>query len=138
MEAPPAKHEVLMQSWQLFKHLTPFRASEIEFSPVFQRERQRSPALWTLTLPPRLAQVSLPAALLIGIAYVVGLIFVPVPLAAYCLSALAVWPILALPSRQSSSASASPGRGTPCASPRWTPRRSCSARRARRCSVSGR
>jgi hypothetical protein len=98
MEAFLAKHEVPMQSWQLFKHLTPFRASEIEFSPIFQRERQRSPAIWMLSLPPRLAQVSLPAALLIGIAYVVGLLFVPVPLATYCLSALAVWPILALPS----------------------------------------
>ncbi len=87
-----------MQSWQLFKHLTPFRASEVEFTPVFQRERQRSSARWVISLPPRLARISFPAAVLIMSAYILALIFAPVPLVTYCLSALAIWPLLVLPS----------------------------------------
>jgi hypothetical protein len=87
-----------MQSWQLFKHLIPFRDSELEFTPVFQRERHRSFRWWTVSLPPRLIQVSLPAAVLFVIVYVLALLTVPTSFVTYCLTGLVIWPVIALPS----------------------------------------
>jgi hypothetical protein len=87
-----------MQSWQLFKHLIPFRESEVEFTPVFLRERQRSFRWWTVTLPPRAVRISLPAAVLVVVVYVLALVMVPMSLVTYCLTGLVVWPLIALPS----------------------------------------
>jgi hypothetical protein len=87
-----------MRSWQLFKHLIPLRDSEVEFTPVFLRERQRAFRWWTVSLPPRLTRVSFPAAVLIVIMYVAGLIFAPIPFVTYCLTGLLIWPLLILPS----------------------------------------
>jgi hypothetical protein len=87
-----------MQSWQLFKHLIPFRESEVEFTPVFLRERQRAFRWWTVSLPPRVMRISLPAAVLLVIVYVLALIMVPMSLVTYCLTGLVIWPVVALPS----------------------------------------
>ena len=87
-----------MQSWQLFKHLIPLRDSELEFTPVFMRERRRSFRWWTVSLPPRMIQVSLPAAVLLVIVYVLALVMLPMSLVTYCLTGLVIWPVIALPS----------------------------------------
>jgi hypothetical protein len=87
-----------MQSWRLFKHLVPLRESEVEFTPVFLRERRRSFRWWTVSIPPRVVRVSLPAAVLLVVAYVMALVMVPMSLVTYCLTGLLIWPLVALPS----------------------------------------
>jgi hypothetical protein len=87
-----------MKSWQLFRHLTPFRASELEFTPIFQRERKLTPLWGMITLPPGIGRVGFPAMALAMIVYLLALVFVSDPLVTYCLSTLAVWPLLLLPS----------------------------------------
>jgi hypothetical protein len=87
-----------MQSWQLFKHLIPLRESEVEFTPVFLRERRRSFRWWTVSVPPRVMRVSLPAAVLLVVVYVLALVMVPMSLVTYCLTGLLIWPVVALPS----------------------------------------
>jgi hypothetical protein len=87
-----------MQSWQLFKHLIPLRESKVEFTPVFLRERKRSLRWWAVSLPPRVMRISLPAAVLLVIVYVLALIMVPMSFVTYCLTGLLIWPVVALPS----------------------------------------
>ena len=48
-----------MSSWQLFKHLTPFHASDLEYTPVFRRARQQTRSGRSSPCPLAIRQISL-------------------------------------------------------------------------------
>jgi hypothetical protein len=87
-----------MTSWRLFKHLTPFRESDVESTPVFWRERSRTPFWRTIQLPRRIERVGFRTVALVVLIYMLGLVLAPDPVVAYCLSTLVIWLLLLLPS----------------------------------------
>jgi hypothetical protein len=87
-----------MTSWRLFKHLTPFRTSDVESTPIFRRERARTPFWKAIRLPRRIGRVGLSAIVLVAVVYMLALVLAPNTVVTYCLSTLVVWPLLLLPS----------------------------------------
>jgi hypothetical protein len=77
-----------MTSWRLFKHLTPFRESDVESTPVFWRERSRTPFWRTIQLPRQIGHAGFRAIALVTVTYMLALVLAPDPVVTYCLSTL--------------------------------------------------